>query len=367
MAIPSIRVRPPQPAPAYCREFSDRSFSATTTAATGLPPTVSADGLPTWQINGVVWSQVVVNNIVYATGSFTKARPPGVAAGGAGEVDAQNIFAYDITTGQRVSTFNHSLNAQGLAIAASPDGSRVYVGGDFTAVDGIARGHVASFQTASGALDLNFAPKVQGQVRALAVASTKVFVGGAFATVNGQSRQSLAAVDAINGSELAWAPMVDSERIRVWSMVLAPDRSRVIVGGSFTTINGQAAYGMGSVDATTGASLPWAANQKIRDAARMALFTACAPTAHKSMARVIPSARETGNFEGTFAANPTLGTLRSSTTATAIPMMCSRWEGSSTASAMRTIAVGSGVSRIPIPGYGGSGLWRRQSLHSPPT
>ena len=175
-----------------------------------VPPTVSADGLPTWQINGVVWSQVVVNNIVYATGSFTKARPPGVAAGGPGEVDAQNIFAYDITTGQRVSTFNHSLNAQGLAIAASPDGSRVYVGGDFTAVDGIARGHVASFQTASGALDLNFAPKVQGQVTALAVASTKVFVGGAFGTVNGQSRQSLAAVDAINGSALTWAPTVDN-------------------------------------------------------------------------------------------------------------------------------------------------------------
>ena len=108
-----------------------------------LPPTVSADGLPTWQINGVVWSQVVVNNIVYATGSFTKARPPGVAPGGPGEVDAQNIFAYDITTGQRVASFNHSLNAQGLVIAASPDESRVYVGGDFTAVDGIARGHVA--------------------------------------------------------------------------------------------------------------------------------------------------------------------------------------------------------------------------------
>ena len=38
-------------------------------------------------------------------------------------------------------------------ITASPDGSRVYVGGDFTAVDGAARGHVAAFDTATGALD----------------------------------------------------------------------------------------------------------------------------------------------------------------------------------------------------------------------
>ena len=56
--------------------------------AAGTPATVSADALPTWQINGVVWSQAVVGNTVYVTGSFTKARPPGVAAGGAGEVDA---------------------------------------------------------------------------------------------------------------------------------------------------------------------------------------------------------------------------------------------------------------------------------------
>ena len=76
---------------------------ADTAPAAGTPATVSADALPTWQINGVVWSQVLVGNTVYATGSFTKARPPGVAAGGAGEIDAANIFAYDIRTGNPVA------------------------------------------------------------------------------------------------------------------------------------------------------------------------------------------------------------------------------------------------------------------------
>src|SRR3954447_20309755 len=57
----------------------------------GTPATVSADRLPTWQVNGVVWSQVVVGNTVYVTGSFTQARPPGVAAGGAGSVAAKDI------------------------------------------------------------------------------------------------------------------------------------------------------------------------------------------------------------------------------------------------------------------------------------
>ena len=42
---------------------------------------------------------------------------------------------------------------------------------------------------------------------------------------------------------------------------MAPDNSRVIVGGSFSTLNGQPANAMGSLDATTGVTLPWAINQ----------------------------------------------------------------------------------------------------------
>ena len=59
--------------------------AADTSPPVGTPATVSADALPTWQINGVVWRQVIVGNTVYATGNFTQARPAGVAVGGAGE------------------------------------------------------------------------------------------------------------------------------------------------------------------------------------------------------------------------------------------------------------------------------------------
>ncbi len=108
------------------------SSHADTAPDPGTPSTVSADALPTAQIgNGVVWSQVTVGNIVYATGQFTTARPPGVAVGGVGQVSRAGILAYDITTGQ-LTAFSHSLNGQGRIIVASPDGSRVYVGGDFT-------------------------------------------------------------------------------------------------------------------------------------------------------------------------------------------------------------------------------------------
>ena len=82
----------------------------------GTPTTVTADSLPTVQINGVVWDQVVVGNTVYATGSFTQARPAGAAAG-TNETARSNILAYNITTGNLITTWAPSLNAQGRAPA----------------------------------------------------------------------------------------------------------------------------------------------------------------------------------------------------------------------------------------------------------
>jgi len=49
--------------------------TADTAPPSGTPPTVSPDGLPMWQINGVVWHQAVAGGTVFAGGQFTKARP----------------------------------------------------------------------------------------------------------------------------------------------------------------------------------------------------------------------------------------------------------------------------------------------------
>jgi PKD repeat protein len=281
-----------------------QAAQADTAPDPSVPQTVSADALPTWQINGVIWSQVTVGNTVYATGSFTRARPPGVAAGGVGEIVANNIFAFDIRTGNRVATFDHSLNAQGRAITATPDGSRIFVGGDFTTVDGAARGHIAAFDTATGALVSNFTPNIGGTVRALTANNTRVYAGGAFTVVSGQSRLRLASFATSNGAIQPWNPSADDNT--VWAMVLSPDNSRVIAGGAFTTINGAAAYGMGAVDSITGASLPWAATQKIRDATNSGAITSLRADDEQVYGSGYAYGGPT-NFEGEFAADPTTG------------------------------------------------------------
>ena len=82
-------------------------------AAAGRPATsYSADPLPTAQINGVVWDQLVVGDMVYATGQFNQARPAGAAAGQQ-ETPRSNILAYTLSTGELVEGFAPALNGPG--------------------------------------------------------------------------------------------------------------------------------------------------------------------------------------------------------------------------------------------------------------
>ncbi len=279
---------------------------ADTAPAQGVPETVSADALPTWQVTGVVWSQVVVGTTVYATGSFTRARPPGMWQGGPTEIAVGNLIAYDITTGERIASFDHTLDAQGLAVTASPDGRRVYVGGDFTTVDGQSRPHLAAFDTATGTLVPGFAPTVNGQVRALTATDATLYAGGRFTGSGTTGRRFLASFSADDGALTSWAPQADDGY--VWSMTLTPDTTKVVVGGQFSTLNGLTVYGIGAVDATTGASLPWAASGTFRDYRQAAVDSLTTDGTYVYGGSF--NFGTGGNFEGTFSLDAGDGSVR---------------------------------------------------------
>ncbi|MFC5181900.1 PQQ-binding-like beta-propeller repeat protein [Actinomadura harenae] len=229
---------------------------ADTAPPTGTPATMSADALPTWQVDGVVWSMVTVGDTVYATGNFTKARPPGTKPGNAKEVARQNLLAFSLSTGNLVTTFNHKLNGQGLRVVASPDGKRVYVGGEFTTVDGKAHTRLAAFDTKTGKLVDAFKPVVSNKVRAIAATATTVYFGGNFFNVNGKARTRLAAVKAADGANIdTWRPTADDDE--VFALALAPGGKTVLVGGRFQQLDGQSKVGVGAVYASNGALAPW--------------------------------------------------------------------------------------------------------------
>ncbi|MCL3861290.1 PKD domain-containing protein [Actinotalea sp. K2] len=240
-----------------------------------LPETVTADGLPTVQIDGVVWDQEIVGNTVYVAGSFSTARPAG-ALPGVNTVPRAHMLAFDLQTGALISSFAPTFNAQVMSVSASPDGSRLYVGGDFTTVNGATQYRVAALNPTTGAVLPNFRPAVNFKVGAVEAVGSVVYVGGSFSAVGSSERLGLAALNAANGALLPWAPRAENGRVA--AIAVSPDATKVVVAGSFTTLNGsdRPGYGMGMVDAVTGESLPFAANDLIRNGGPSSSFTTLA-------------------------------------------------------------------------------------------
>nr|WP_325210306.1 LamG-like jellyroll fold domain-containing protein [Salinibacterium sp.] len=270
-----------------------------------VSPTVTADGLPTTQINGVAWSQVIVGNTVYVGGDFTAARPAG-AAPGTNEVPRTHLLAYNLTTGALISGFNPTLNGQVLALTAAPDGSRIYAVGDFTNVNGTGLSRAAAFDTATGALITSWRPILGSQGRAVHATASTVYLGGNFTTVNGVARNRIAAVSAADGSTLAFNPNAESA---VNAITLTKDGSKVVVGGKFAALGGTAIRGLAAVHPVTGAVLPWAINNTIYASGSNAAFTSLYATDDAVYGTAWAWGRNDGNLEGSFSANPATGEI----------------------------------------------------------
>ena len=276
----------------------------------------TADALPTVQIDdGYVWAQTMVGNTVYAAGSFTNARAP-LAAPGTSLTPRSNILAYDITTGA-LKPFAPQVNGVIKAITASPDGSRIYIGGSFNSVNGSTRFNFAALDATTGALVPGFAPSVGGTgVYAVAATGSTVYVGGRFTQGNGVARGNLAAFSASNGALMSWAPTTD---LQVDAMVMEPGNQKVIIGGRFYTVNGVGGEqrGIGALDPATGATVPWAVTSIIKNgwaeggnAGRSGIFGLATDAGGVYGTGWTYADVATGNIEGTFAVDAGAGDLR---------------------------------------------------------
>jgi hypothetical protein len=221
---------------------------------------LNADARPIWQTNGTVYALAVTGGVLYAGGDFTRVRPPGQPLG-SGEVAREHFAALDAATGTLLS-LHHVLDGGIRALRLSPDQDTLYVGGQFTHVDGLTRGHVAAFNTATGALEAGFHPSVNGPVRAIATSpeGSTVYLGGVFervngvATLGGHSVSNLAAVSSTGQLRASFAPRADKV---VHALAVPNDGSRVIVGGAFNYLDGVSGRGIGAVDPIDGSIEPW--------------------------------------------------------------------------------------------------------------
>lgn len=268
---------------------------------------VSADVLPTVQIDGVVWAQEVIGDVVYVGGDFSSARPAG-AAPGTQEAPRANLLAYDLNTGALIKSWAPQVNGEVKDLAASPDGSRLYAVGRFTSVNGTTRYRAAAFDTATGALT-GFRPSVNALVNAVDVAGGNVYLGGIFSSVNNVQRVRVAAVDAAGGGTTRPFRANVADR-SVQDLIVSPDGGQVVISGNFTAVNGSQnpGYGMARLDAATGAMLSMPVNQVVRNAGRYAAVLSLAGDDQYFYGTGYHW-NKSGSTEGTFAASWKTGKL----------------------------------------------------------
>ncbi|WP_416982158.1 fibronectin type III domain-containing protein [Streptomyces sp. T028] len=227
----------------------DASLAA---AADGGPKTFSADALPTWQTEGIVWSMAAANGVVYVGGTFEAVRPPG-AAPGRKLVARRNFAAFDAVTGKLLpcapsfTGHNHTVRA----MKASADGRVLYIGGSFDRAGSEKAANLVALNTSDCSVRKEFKPTVSSTVRAVEPTDRAIYLGGDFGRVSGQTRSRIAAVTP-KGALLPFRAELD-QPVRALSAALP--QGRLFVGGDFEEVNGQRARSLVTLNPVTGATM----------------------------------------------------------------------------------------------------------------
>ena len=291
--------------------------SATVKTTSGLAtvtqtPTVSTPGFNTactvankTQNCAEIRTQTQVGSYMVLGGSFQQVLDPSTgktlidpATGQA--IALNNLVLVDTTTNNAVvTTFKHKFNGEVLSTAVSADHNTLYVGGEFTTVDGKAIQHLVAFSLVPGAsfgtilpvwsvagkatnnpAVKNAAYAKRGRVRALLVgpslpgggAAGTLYIGGDFSSALGSTAQQLAAIDIASGKLLTgftpnfvatttlpycgnWQPVTAATNwTQIWSLALSNDgtTNRLYVSGHFDTVDGNAQTALAAVDPSTG-------------------------------------------------------------------------------------------------------------------
>jgi hypothetical protein len=202
----------------------------------------------TWMTNGSVFATARYGNDLFIGGKFTQvhSNPAGTT------IAVNNLAAIDMTTGAAIASFHPSVtendftpSAKSLVQTLALVGNTLYVGGQFTTVDGAPHYNIAAIDidpsTLTGTVDPSFNATVgvpgasnakTSFVYKILPGPTSLYIGGAFGKVNGVARSKAAELNS-DGSLIKTfnTPKVNGA---VRDMQWSSDNQTIFVAGAFS-------------------------------------------------------------------------------------------------------------------------------------
>ncbi len=269
------------PAAASASASGAQNGIVTDVASTATPRVIGGQcygGLANGTLCRKISSMVKIGNWIYAGGIIDVV---GDNNGGNERSGFSNLMRFDATTQALDPTFKPQLYRTAGTVsdgavdglAASTDGSTLYVGGEFSTASsgpgapGVVRKGVAAFTAATGALKTTFTPTVCSGggpcgVYDLRVIGSSLWIGGDFTKIAGQSRGALASLDPVSGALTSAVTIPFSGRAvpttatKIIKIKANPAGTKAVILGNFTVAGGQTReeVAMLNVDAASGAA-----------------------------------------------------------------------------------------------------------------
>jgi len=261
-------------------------LSLAAAGAAELPELPPSAPVAACQTDGQVEDILLVDGVAYLAGRFTHVRPPGEVIGGPLEVarnwfaacDAESgaVLAWDPQATCDPATYGTCANnPRGQTLALATDRQSIYLGGKFREIAGTPRRHAARVARSDAALDAQWLPEPDDRVQRIVVApdGARVYLAGNFSAVGGCApapcHAHLAAVDPLSGvAEAAFDPRLESDGggfATVYALALAADGETLYFGGQFDTVDALPRSSVAAVDVATG-TLPTPFAPQLADA-----------------------------------------------------------------------------------------------------
>ncbi len=209
---------------------------------------------PTVELRSLVWDFAEVDGVVYVAGRFGHVRQ----FVNSPLHDQAYLAAFDSATGEWIPSFSPQLD--GAVFALETDGSRLFVGGEFTSINGVATGPLAALDPSTGSVVAGFTANLSFStgvpvVMDMDIANDSLYAGGNFDFADSDRALRLAKLDLSTGAhDTAFGGAASGAR--VWTIEASPSGDRLYVGGFFEVLNGEPHKWFGALDGFTGELVP---------------------------------------------------------------------------------------------------------------